>query len=175
MKKKSSLSKIFELLALVTGSIWFGSYIARLLITYQMFEYNEIILKNYITDNNLSAIIQTNFPLVNLTFFSYLIFIICFSIFLILTSMKLKENGWLFIVSMIIYLTLPFEVILSAIDYKLIILFMNAQFSSDQVLKLITKRISLLNSFPIILVLSYLSIPYFLVFKPFTIKSKNEN
>ena len=175
MKKRNKFSSIFGFLALASGSIWFGAYIARLLTTYHMFEPTEPVLKDFITSNNLSAIIQTTFPLVNLTFFAYLILVISFTLFLIFTQLKLKENGWLFIISMIIYFTLPFEAILLTIDYKLIVLFINEQFASEEVLKLIIERITLLSSFPIILLLSYFSIPFFLVVKPFTIKSKNEN
>jgi hypothetical protein len=175
MKKNNKFSSFFGFFALASGSIWFGAYIARLLITYQMFEPNELVLKNYITSNNLPAIIQTTFPLVNLTFFAYLVLIFSFTIFLIFTPLKLKANGWLLIISMIIFLTLPFEAILLMIDYKLIVLFINEQFSSEKILKLIIERITLLNSFPIILLLSYLSIPFFLVFKPFTLKPENEN
>ena len=175
MKKRNKFSSIFGFLALAFGSIWFGAYIARLLTTYHMFEPTELVLKNFITSNNLSAIIQTTFPLVNLTFFAYLILVISFTLFLIFTQLKLKKNGWLFIISTIIYLTLPFEAILLTIDYKLIFLFINEQFASEELLKLIIERITLLSSFPIILLLSYFSIPFFLVDKPFTIKSKNEN
>ena len=175
MKKENKLAPVFGYIALASGSIWFGAYISRLLTTYQMFEATELVLKSYITNANLPAIIQTTFPLVNLTFFSYLILIISFTLFVIFTSMKFKENGWLLIVSLIIYLTLPLESILLMIDYKLIVLFLNEQFASEDVLKLIIERITMLSSFPIILLLSYLSIPYFLVFKPFTLKSENEN
>ena len=175
MKKNSKLSSVFGYLALTSGSIWFGAYIARLLTTYQMFEATELTLKNFITSTNLPAIIQTTFPLVNLTFFTYLILIISFTLFIISTKMKFKENGWLLIISLILYLTLPFESVLLIIDYKLLVLFLNEQFASEEVLKLIIERITVLSSFPIILLLSYLSIPYFLVFKPFILKSENEN
>lgn len=175
MKKNNKLSSLFGYIALASGSIWFGAYISRLLTTYQMFEATELTLKNYITSVNLPAIIQTTFPLVNLTFFTYLILIISFTLFIISTKMKFKENGWLLIISLIIYLTLPFESVLLIIDYKLIGLFLNEQFASEDVLKLIIERISMLSSFPIILLLSYLSIPYFLVFKPFFLKADNEN
>jgi hypothetical protein len=175
MKKEKKLAPVFGYIALASGSIWLGAYISRLLTTYQMFEATELVLKNYITNANLPAIIQTTFPLVNLTFFSYLILIISFTLFVIFTNMKFKENGWLLIVSLIIYLTLPLESILLMIDYKLIVLFLNEQFASEDVLKLIIERITMLSSFPIILLLSYLSIPYFLIFKPFTLKSENEN
>jgi len=175
MKNSKKVSTVFSVLALTSGIIWFGSYVSRLLITYQMFEPTETVLKSYITNNNLQAIIQTNYPLVNLTCFSYIIFIVCFTIFLITTKLKLKENGWLFIVTMIIYLTLPFETVLLSIDFKLILLFFHNQFTSNKVLELIIKRISLLSSFPIILILSYLSIPFFLIVKPFTLKNKYED
>ena len=175
MKKSNSLHSVFAFFALASGIIWFGAYISRLITTYQMFEPVDLTLKNYINNDNISAIIQTTFPLVNLTFFAYLIFIFSFTIFLIRSDYKLKQNGWLFIVSMIIYLTFPFELVLLIIDCKLIILFFNEQFSSAQILELIRERITLLNSFPIILILSYLSIPFFLITKPFTLKFKNEN
>ncbi|MBP1683817.1 MAG: hypothetical protein H6Q27_1384 [Ignavibacteriaceae bacterium] len=168
MKKENTITKIFAYISLTSGSIWLGAYISRLLTTYQMFEATELKLKSYITDSNISSIFQTTYPLVNLSIFSYLIMIFSFTIFLTLTKIKLKENGWLFIITMIIYITLPFEIILLLIDYKLFIIFMNEQFTSELILQLVTERITMLSSFPIILLLSYLSIPYFLIFKPYT-------
>ena len=175
MKKDSKLSLVFGYLALTSGSIWFGAYVSRLLTTYQMFKETEYTLKDYISNANLSAIFQTTFPLVNLTFYSYILMTISFTLFLILSRLKLKENGWLLIVTLIIYLTLPLESLLLMTDYKLIVLFLNEQFGSEQILKLVVERLSKLSSFPIILILSYFIIPYFLVFKPFTLKVKDEN
>jgi len=175
MKKKSKSSSVFGYLALTSGSIWFGAYVSRLLTTYQMFKETEYTLKDYISNANLSAIFQTTFPLVNLTFYSYIVMTISFTLFLILSRLKLKENGWLLIVALIIYLTLPLESLLLMTDYKLIVLFLNEQFGSEQILKLVVERLSKLSSFPIILILSYFTIPYFLVFKPFTLKIKDEN
>lgn len=175
MKKNSNLSSVFGYLALTSGSIWFGAYVARLLTTYQMFEETEFALKDYLTNANLSTIFQTIFPIVNLTFYSYIVMIIAFTLFLVLSSLRLKENGWLLIISLIIYLTLPLESILLMIDYKLIVLFMSEQFGSEQILKLVIERMIKLSSFPIILILSYLTIPFFLVYKPFTLKIKDEN
>ena len=175
MKKNSKSSSVFGYLALTSGSIWFGAYVSRLLTTYQMFKETEYTLKDYISNANLSAIFQTTFPLVNLTFYSYIVMTISFTLFLILSRLKLKENGWLLIVALIIYLTLPLESLLLMTDYKLIVLFLNEQFGSEQILKLVVERLSKLSSFPIILILSYFTIPYFLVFKPFTLKVKDEN
>lgn len=175
MKKKSRLSYYFGYLALASGSIWFGAYIARMLTTYQFFEETEFVLKSYINSTNLSAVIEALYPLVNLTFISYLIMITSFTLFLILSDIKLKENGWLFMTALIVFITLPFEFILLVIDYKLIILFLNEQFSSEKILELVIERVSKLSSFPIIQILSYLTIPYLLIFRPFTLKNKDEN
>ncbi len=175
MKKDSKLALIFSYLALTSGCIWFGAYFARLNITYQMFEAVDLSLKSYISSNSLPAILQTNYPLVILTFITYLILILSFTIYLLISKIKLKENGWLLITALIIYLTLPFESVLMWIDYKLITLFLLEQFAPSNIIELIRDRITLLNGFPIILLLSYLSIPYFLVFKPFTISLKDEN
>lgn len=175
MKKSNSLSNSLGFLALASGIIWFGGYVARLLVTFQLFEPEDLSLKSFVTNNNLPSMIQAVHPLVNLTFFAFIVFVVFFTLFLIFTRLKFKQNGWLFIIAMIVYITLPFELILMLIDYKLVILFLASDFSSGEILELVTKRISTLNSFPIILLLSYIAIAYFLVFKPFTTNSKNEN
>lgn len=175
MKKSNKLSSAFGYIAFTSGSIWFGSYISRLLITFQMFEETELVLKNYITDKNLSVIFQTIFPIVNLMFYSYLVMIISFTLFLIFSKLKFKQTGWLLIITLIIYLTFPFEFILLITDYKLILLFLHEQFGSEQILQFTIERISKLNGFSIIMLLSYFTIPYFLIFKPFTVASKDEN
>jgi len=175
MKKNNILSSLFGYLAFASGSIWFGAYLARLLATYKMFEETEPILKNFLNSTNLSAVVEVMSPLIILTSIAYLIMIISFTVFLFTSDFKLKQNGWLFIIAAIIYITLPFEAILLMNDYKLIILFINEQFGSEKVIELITDRQYRLSSFPIIQILSYLSVPYLLIFKPFTLKIKDED
>jgi len=175
MKKKNTLTSIFSYVALASGSIWFGAYISRLLITYQMFEPTEPVLKNFLGNSNLPAVAEVIAPLITLTVITYILLIISFTLFLFTMQMKLKENGWLFIIAGIIYLTLPFELIQLIQDVKMISLFLKADYGSAKMLLLITEWLTKLNSFPVILILSYLSIPYLLIFKPFTIKFKNEN
>jgi len=175
MKKNNIFSSVFGYIALASGSIWFGAYVARLLATYKMFEETEPVLKGFLNSTNLPAVVEVMSPIIILTSVTYLLMIISFTVFLFTSDFKLKENGWLFIIAAIIYITLPFEAILLINDYKLIVLFINEQFGSEKVIALITDRQYRLNSFPIIQILSYLSIPYLLIFKPFTLKIKNEN
>ncbi|MGB5528606.1 MAG: hypothetical protein WBQ32_01440 [Ignavibacteriaceae bacterium] len=175
MKKINKLSSVFGYLALTSGSIWFGAYIARLVATYQMYEETEPVFKTFINSTNLPAIVEILAPLIYLTFITYLIMIVCFTLFLFASHLKLKENGWLFIIAAIIYLTLPFETFLLVDDYKLIVFFLNEQFSSEMIVDLITDRLYRLSSFPIIQILSYFSIPYLLIFRPLVLKIKDEN
>ena len=60
MKKTNKLSSILGYLALTSGSIWFGAYLARLITTYQMFEETEPVLKNFINNTNLPVIVEFN-------------------------------------------------------------------------------------------------------------------
>ena len=175
MKKRNKLSSILGYLALTSGSIWFGAYLARLITTYQMFEETEPVLKNFIDNTNLPVIVEILSPLVYITTIAYLIMLMSFTLFLFISDLKLKENGWLFIIAALIYITLPFETILLIFDYKQIVLFLNEQFGSEKIIELITNRLYRLSSFPIIQILSYLSIPYLLIFRPFTRKVKDEN
>jgi hypothetical protein len=175
MKKNTKLSSAFGYIALTSGSIWLGAYIARLLAAYRMFEITDFTLRSSINIESLPAIFEITSSLLYLTFGSYLLLIASFTLFLVFSKIKLKENGWLLLISLIIFFTFPFESILLITDYKLFILFVNEQFSSEKVLQLSIERLSRLSSFPIVLIFSYLTIPFFLIFKPFTLKEKDED
>ena len=175
MKKENILSSIFGYLALTSGIIWFGAYVSRLLSTYMMFEETEPTLKNFLDGANLPAVVEVISPIIILTLICYLLMIFTFIVFLFSTDLKLKANGWLFIIAGIIFITMPFEVVQLIQDYKLTVFFINGDYGSTKIIPLITDWLTKLSSFPVILILSYLSIPYLLIFKPFSLKPKNEN
>jgi len=82
----------------------------------------------------------------------------------------------MFITAVIIYTTLPFEGYLMIIDFKIIsALSLSDIINSDYVISLIRERFTSLGSFPIIILLSYCSLIYFLISKPFTLPQLNEN
>jgi len=173
MNKQNLLNKIFAFLAVLSGSIWLGSYAERMIIFYQLFDI-DLNMMPYINQQNLSGILVTIIPAVYITFILYLFFIFAFTIFLLSSKISLRENGWLFIITVVIYLTLPFEAYLLTIDYKIITAtnygdVINAKY----VISLFKDRFTNLGSFPIIIFLSYCSLIYFLFFKPFTKKIQN--
>jgi hypothetical protein len=175
MEKESILVNILASLSVLSGALWIGAYTERLFVTFMMFKEEGLILKDYINDNNLAGILTTISPSIVLSFIFYTVFIISFSLFLVTTKLKLKQNGWLFIITLLVFVTLPFETYLMTFDYKMILEILSGGLNSNYLLGLIIDRFRLLNSFPIIIIFTYLTFPFFIVIKPFILKKKNEN
>jgi hypothetical protein len=170
MHNLNKTSKIFLFLATLSGSLWMGTYFARLFVFYQLFEPKDFILKPVFNEQNLHAVLVELNPLIILTLVLYLIFIITYFLFIAISKISLKNNGWLFITTVIIVLTLPFELYLMSIDYKIISPVLSGNFNSLQVIQLIIERFKVLSSFPVIELFCYFSIVYFVLFKPLTAK-----
>lgn len=167
MQKFSTLSKSFAVISLIAASIWIGSYLTRMFLVYQLFEGTDLILKNHINETNINGILLTLLPAIMVHFVSFLIMISSAILFYITSKISLRFNGWLFIILISIFITLPFEIYLMLIDYKIIISLINGSFESAQIIALLKDRIKDLSSFPIVEFLAYLSFYYFIVFQPF--------
>jgi hypothetical protein len=174
MNTLNKTSKIFAFLAVITCSLWIGAYLSRLFLSYQLFEAQDLSLKSYITSANLSGILTTMLPPITTTFVLYICFIISFALFITVSHIKLRNNGWLFIIAVIILITLPFEIYLMTIDYSIILQLNHGIYNTSDIVDLFVKRIKVLGSFPLIEIFCYLSFYYFLLFRPLT-KNKNEN
>lgn len=174
MKNLTISTRIFACIALAAGALWIGAYAGRLSVTYILYEETGFILKDYVTPDNIPGIMKTLTPVFSLTFILYSVFIISFTIFLLKSKINLKENGWLFIIAVIVYFTLPFEAYLMTIDYRLITNLDFGNFNYELGLKLITDRFENLSSFPIILLFCYMTIPVFLIFKPLVLRKNTD-
>jgi len=172
MKKTSVLSKVFAYFSLSSGAIWLGTYISGYVIIYQLFKADELVLKDFVTASIFKGIFNTTTSLIILSDVLYVILIISFTLFILISKIKLKENGWLFIIAAIIYITFPFEVFNLTKDYKLIILNISGSFDFNLILTTLTDKLSSLSSFPLIHILCYLTIPYLLIFKPLSLSEK---
>ena len=172
MYNLNKTSKIFLFLTTLSGSLWMGTYFARSLIFYQLFEPKDFILKPIFNEQNLHAVLIELNPLIILTLVLYLIFIVTYFLFIAISKISLKNNGWLFITTIIIVLTLPFELYLMSIDYKIASHIFFGNFNSLQVIQLIIERFKVLSSFPVIELFCYFSIVYFVIFKPLTARKQ---
>ncbi|HMN18681.1 MAG TPA: hypothetical protein PKD03_13795 [Ignavibacteriaceae bacterium] len=170
MKELSTLSKVFAVIALASISVWIGAYLTRQFLVYQIFEGPDLILKNYLNENNLSGVLTELLPSILIHFITFIIFIVSFFLFVITSRLKLRLNGWLFIILIATIIIVPFESYLMLIDYKVILLLYSGSFDSNQVIALLRDRIKDLSSFPIVAILTFISFYYFIVFKPLTKK-----
>ncbi|GIK23030.1 MAG: hypothetical protein PHY57_03410 [Ignavibacterium sp.] len=170
MKELSTLSKVFAVIALASISVWIGAYLTRQFLVYQIFEGPDLILKNYLNENNLSGVLTELLPSILIHFITFIIFIVSFFLFVITSRLKLRLNGWLFIILIATIIIVPFESYLMLIDYKVILLLYSGSFDSNQVIVLLKDRIKDLSSFPIVAILTFISFYYFIVFKPLTKK-----
>ncbi|MFZ0455239.1 MAG: hypothetical protein WCE54_18915 [Ignavibacteriaceae bacterium] len=171
MHNLSKTSKILLLLAALSGSLWMGAYFARLIVFYQLFEPKELILRPVFNEQNLHAVLIELNPLIILTLVLYMVFIITYFVFITISKISLKDNGWLFIVTVIIFITLPFELYLVSFDYRIISSVLTGNFNSTEIIQLIIQRFKVLSSFPVIELFCYFSIVYFVLFKPLTKKN----
>ena len=167
MKKLNLISKIFLLLSVISGIFWIGSYSMRLVLAYQIFEGIDFTLRHYINSQNLNGIFIVLNSDILMTDILYAVFVITSIFFVITSKLSLKLNGWLFIITLIIIITLPLEVYLISIDYRIYsIVSTNSIFNSSDVLNLYIKRLKIFSSFPVIEILSYIAIIFFAIFRP---------
>jgi hypothetical protein len=170
MKSISTFSKIFAVLSLISAAVWVGSYSTRLFLVYRLFEGPDLILKSYISTENVDGILISILPSIVVHFVSFVSMLLTTLIFYSTSKINLRFNGWLFIILIAILLTTPFEIYLMTIDYKTITLINSGSFNSDVVIGLLRARIKDLSSYSIVAILTYLSFYYFLVFQPLTKK-----
>ncbi|MGE5402441.1 MAG: hypothetical protein ACM3S2_18755 [Ignavibacteriales bacterium] len=170
MQNLSKLSKIFLYICSLSGILWLGGYLSRLLLTYQLFEPRDFILKPYVTDQNLGGIFFTLNSSVTFTLILYIIFLVTFVLFLLTSGIKLKEEGWLFVILLIIIVTAPFELYLMSFDYKIATQVFYTAFVPKDILGIYIKRMKVLSSFPLIEIFSYCAIIFLAIFKPLRMK-----
>lgn len=173
MHKLNNISKILLTITLIFGSIWLGGYIARHLVIYQFFDpenFRLLDIYNNSTSQNSIRLIQS---LLVLNIVTYSVFLTFLLLFIIISKVNLKRNGWIFICLMIVLITAPFEIFLLTKDYDILLQIMNNSFDTLNVLTLIQKRIEVLSSFSIIEVFAYISMFFLIIFKPLT--KLNEN
>lgn len=170
MKNTSTIAKIFAVLYLMSGAIWIGSYLSRLFLVYQLFEGPDLILKSYLTNENVNGILISILPSIVVHFVSFIIMLLTVILFYFTSKISLRINGWLFIILIAIFITAPFEIYLMIIDYKTIMMINGATFNSTTVIELLRDRVKDLSSYSIVAILSYLSFYYFIVFQPLTKK-----
>ncbi|MFZ2322892.1 MAG: hypothetical protein WAV89_04250 [Ignavibacteriaceae bacterium] len=166
MKNIPTLSKYFAFISLSAGAVWLGSYITRLFSVYNLFNSPELTLKSFITNQNIDGVVVSLLPVIITPFIAFIVMLLSFLLFIITSKINLRSNGWLFIILVAVIITMPFEIYLMTIDYKTILLLTSSTIDANQVITLLKDRITVLSSFPIVIILTYFSFFFFIVFQP---------
>lgn len=166
MKNNTIFVKVIQFLLIVSLIIWLGGYISRHLVIYQLFEPEGLVLRPNYNLENLNVVWNTISPLLVLNLVSFPLFILFYLSYLFFSKINLKKEGWLFISTIVILITAPFEIYLLIKDYEIIRLIYSSVSNSENVLNLIRERINILSSFSLIEIFSYLAIVFLTILKP---------
>jgi len=167
------VSKIFLFLAILFFALFLGSYVTRSMIVYQLFEADGQSYKSLYTNQNMIAVLPTIMPAIILHLVSYGMFLISSLIFILTSKIKIKYEGWLFAIILIIIVTAPFEIYLDTIDLKIVPMIMSDPIDVSPVLGLIKERMNVLSSFSLIEIFSFAAVIFLFLFKP--LRKKYEN
>ncbi len=173
MAKLSLVSKIFLFPAILFFSLFLGGYVARQIIIYQLFEPNGLDFKSMYNDQNLAFVYPTIAPVLILNLITYTTFLISSVVFFVTSKIKIKYEGWLFAIIIIIVITAPFEIYLSTIDLKIVSMIMSNSAPINAISELIKERMIVLSSFSLIEVFTFAVIIFLYLFQP--LRKKNEN
>ena len=144
------VSKIFQYLSVVCGAIWLGADLSRTMLTFYLFQGNKFEPKPFITNEFLQPIFYFVNPLILITIIAYLAFLVSFLLFISTSNIKLKLNGWLFIILILVITLAPFELYLIKLDYKILMSVFYSAFDSKYILSQTIERFIVLGSFPLI-------------------------
>lgn len=168
MENLSKLAKFFLFLTMVAFAMWFGSNITRMILSLQLFHGTHFELKDIVVKSNFDSIAFTLAPAIAISVISYFALVISYLLFVFTSKLKMKLNGWLFISTVLILTTAPFELFLILKYDKP---FVDTAFwgtgNAQFYIQLIIDRFSKLGSFPIIEIFSFLAVAFLFMFRPF--------
>lgn len=159
-------SKIALLVLVIAAIFWLGAVNIRFFIGNQLLNYDEFNFRTSIPPDEENQIFQAiaNCSLTIMIF--YPIALLAAIIFIKNCKIKLKENPWLLMSSILFFVFVPVELYTSYLDLKFVLLFNTRPENHDELLKLFGARIGFLKGVPWIAVLSYYTIIGITIFQP---------
>jgi hypothetical protein len=145
-----------------------GSYLLRMILSYQLFNETITSYRGFIKDQNLGGILSALNPAVITTIILFAVFLVFYFLFLVTSGLNLRKNGWLFIITILVVVTAPFEIYLMTFDFQIYSKVSSGIFQNSEIITLLMKRLKNLSSFPFIEILSYCAVIFLAVFKPLT-------
>ncbi|MGB9664195.1 MAG: hypothetical protein ACPL25_04650 [Ignavibacteria bacterium] len=175
MEINKTSTKIYLFILIIAVIFWLGGSIYRAIVAYTLFEPFSLIVKSEITYDILRQTLKLIGNINVYLLISYPLVLIFFTLFVKSSKAKLRNEGWLFMTTMILILFSPIEVYLSYLDLNYTILVLFSDFDTNIALSLLIQRIAALGGLPAIGFLCYFTSIWFAIFQPLKRVSKNEN
>lgn len=166
MDNISKTSKIILFITITFFVLWLGGYVLRQLVVYQFFEVENLELRKIYSTENLMPVYHSLLPVFVYNLITYSVFLIFFIAFISTSKIKIKSEGWFFIIILLIAVTAPFEIYLLTFDYKIVGEIFSASATALDTLNLIKERMTILSSFSLIEIFSFIGILFLAIFRP---------
>lgn len=160
------LTKIALLVVIVTSIIWLGGINIRAIIGFSLLQVGTLDFKPYIhpyVERVVFGLIAQSSILINI---AYIVLWISGIIFLKITHLNLKKNGWLMICAILFYIFTPVEIYTMVLDFRM--WYLDYLGSNDLVefRKLFIHRLGALAGVPMIALLCYYTAIAISIFQP---------
>jgi len=167
MENLNKFSKSILFFTLVTFVLYSGSYLVKLVQIGQFFDAESMELKSRFVNQDLTLTLQSLLPSFSITLIFFTSFLFLYILFFVVSKINFKKDGWLFIITIIILVTTPFEAyLIFKYDWKIIDSLISSNFNQNYVLDLIKNRITNFGPFPLVLLFSNILIILLATFKP---------
>lgn len=163
---QSRSNKIVLFLLIVAAIFWLGGINIRALVGNELLIYDQFKFRTSIPPDRENTLFQiiANSSIVIMS--GYFVVLVTAVWFLSTTKLKMKENGWLLMSSVLFFIFVPAEVYTYFLDFKFIFLYYSNPPNHDQLLELFGERLGGLSGIPVIALLSYYTIIGLVIFKP---------
>lgn len=175
MKLNKATTKILLFILILSSIFWLGGSIYRAIIAYTLFEPFSLVVKSEITYDILNQTLRLIGNVNVYILISYPIVLISLFLFVKFSKVKLKSEGWFFMILMIVILFLPVEIYLSYLDINFTYMVLFSSFDTNLALSLLIQRISALGGLPVIGTLCYFTSIWIAIFQPLKRDTKHES
>lgn len=167
MENQTKISKLIIYLTCVFFTVFIGSYIVKIGMINQFFDAETMSLKPIFEGVELQSAFLTMLPVFTVSVISFICFILFLLAYFVVARINLRNEGWFFIIVLLVIVTTPFELyLLLKYDINLIQKIFSNEINSNYLLEMLKQRIVVLGPFPLIILFSYFIIIFLAIFKP---------
>lgn len=167
MENQTNISKVILYLTCIFFIIFVGSYLVKIGMINQFFDAETLLLKPIFEGIKLESSFLTMLPVFSISVISFICFILFFVSLTVVSKINFRNEGWFFIITLLIIVTTPFELfLLLKFDINLIQKIYSNDINSIYLLEMLKQRVVALGPFPLIILFSYFIIIFLAIFKP---------